>query len=293
MSFDRVEIPYGAYWSSPFAKWQGALQHLHSMKFAAHVAKAELKKRDIAPEVFDFGVLGMTLPQFQSFYGAPWPLYEIGLKHVVGPTMTQVCSTGARVILAGASEGPGRPRHRRAGARHRPHLEWRPCLLSRAKAPGGTGQTEDPSSTISPTTPSAAIPCWRRRRTSRKNTRISTEEQNDVVLRRYAQYQDALANDRAFHKKFMTLPFAVPKPNFKGEDAVMEGDEGIFPTSAEGLAKLKPSTPGGTVTFGGQDPSGRRHLRHDRHLGRQGEGIQQGPQHPHPLRGLRPGPGWT
>lgn len=88
MSFDKVEIPYGAYWSTPFAKWQGSLQHLHSMKFAAHVAKAELKKRDIAPGAFDFGVLGMTLAQFQSFYGAPWPLYEIGLKHVVGPTMT-------------------------------------------------------------------------------------------------------------------------------------------------------------------------------------------------------------
>ena len=71
MSFERVEVPYGAYWSTPFAKWQGKLQHLHSMKLAAHVAKAELKKRDISPEVFDFGTLGMTLPQFQSFYGAP------------------------------------------------------------------------------------------------------------------------------------------------------------------------------------------------------------------------------
>ena len=48
MSFERVEVPYGAYWSTPFAKWQGKLQHLHSMKFAAHVAKAELKKRQAA-----------------------------------------------------------------------------------------------------------------------------------------------------------------------------------------------------------------------------------------------------
>ncbi len=40
---------------------------------------------------------------------------------------------------------------------------------------------------------------------------VSTEEQHDVVLRRYEQYQDALKNDRAFHKKFMTLPFSVPK----------------------------------------------------------------------------------
>ena len=32
MIFDRVEIPYGAYWSTPFAKRQGRLQHLHSLK---------------------------------------------------------------------------------------------------------------------------------------------------------------------------------------------------------------------------------------------------------------------
>ena len=38
----RAEIPYGAYWSTPFARWQGSLAHLHSVEFAAHVAKAEL-----------------------------------------------------------------------------------------------------------------------------------------------------------------------------------------------------------------------------------------------------------
>ena len=30
-----AQIPYGAYWSTPFAKWQGSLSHLHSVKFAA------------------------------------------------------------------------------------------------------------------------------------------------------------------------------------------------------------------------------------------------------------------
>jgi acetyl-CoA acetyltransferase len=50
----------------------------------------------------------------------------------------------------------------------------------------------------------------------------------------------------------MTLPFAVPKHNFRGEDGTMAGDEGVFETSAEGLAKLKPVLPDGTVTFGTQ-----------------------------------------
>ena len=41
----KAEIPYGAYWSTPFARWQGSLSHLNAVEFAAHVAKAELAKR--------------------------------------------------------------------------------------------------------------------------------------------------------------------------------------------------------------------------------------------------------
>ena len=40
--FDEVEIPYRGYWSTPFAKWQGVFAGLHSIRFAADVARAEL-----------------------------------------------------------------------------------------------------------------------------------------------------------------------------------------------------------------------------------------------------------
>ena len=33
-------IPYGAYWSTPFARWQGYFAHLHALKFGASTAKA-------------------------------------------------------------------------------------------------------------------------------------------------------------------------------------------------------------------------------------------------------------
>jgi acetyl-CoA acetyltransferase len=48
MSF-KAEIPYGAYWSTPFARWQGSFANLHSIEFAAHVARLELAKRKIDP----------------------------------------------------------------------------------------------------------------------------------------------------------------------------------------------------------------------------------------------------
>ncbi|MFC3077433.1 thiolase family protein [Phenylobacterium terrae] len=252
MSFDRVEIPYGAYWSTPFAKWQGALQHLHAMKFAAWVAKGELARRNIDPESFDTGVFGMTNTQYQSFYGAPWPLYEIGATRTPGHMITQVCATGARVVFAGASEiqlGMAEQALIIAADRcsNGPHIYY-----PAPKGPGGYGQSEDQVTYNMMNDAIAGHSMLETAENVARKYQITTEEQHEVVLRRYEQYQDALADDHAFQKRYMTLPFSVPKHNFKGEDAVLAGDEGVFATSKEALARLKPVQPDGTVTFGGQ-----------------------------------------
>jgi acetyl-CoA acetyltransferase len=81
---------------------------------------------------------------------------------------------------------------------------------------------------------------------------ITTAEQHDVVLQRYRQYDDALADDHAFQKRYMTLPFPVPDKRLRKQIGALDGDEGVHATSAEALAKLKPLKDGGTVTFGGQ-----------------------------------------
>ena len=81
---------------------------------------------------------------------------------------------------------------------------------------------------------------------------ISTAERHEVVLRRGEQYRAALAGGAAFLKRFMTQPFEVPVPNFKKTANTLEGDEDAGQSSVEGLAKLRPVQPNGTVTFGGQ-----------------------------------------
>jgi acetyl-CoA acetyltransferase len=81
---------------------------------------------------------------------------------------------------------------------------------------------------------------------------ITTSEQHDVVLRREAQYRDALADDAAFQKRYVNLPFEVPDPSFRKTMTTLASDEGIRFSTAEGLAKLKPVVEGGSVTFGGQ-----------------------------------------
>jgi acetyl-CoA acetyltransferase len=251
--FESIEIPYGAYWSTPFAKWQGSLQHLHAMKFAALVAKGELARRNIDPKSFDSGVFGMTNAQHQSFYGAPWPLYELGATRTAGHMVTQVCATGVRVLFAGAAEIAG-------------GLAKRALVMSADRcsngahlyypAPGGVGGYGKSEDQVTYNMMNDAIGGHSMLDTAENVARkysITTEEQHDVVLRRFEQYQDALKDDKAFQRRYMTLPLAVPKPNFKGESGlVMEGDEGVFATSREKLAKLKPVREGGTVTFGGQ-----------------------------------------
>ncbi|MDP6226068.1 MAG: hypothetical protein QF501_06380, partial [Anaerolineales bacterium] len=62
---------------------------------------------------------------------------------------------------------------------------------------------------------------------------------------------DALADDAAFHQRYMVSPLEINPTGHKVIGTV-GSDEGIFPTTAEGLKKLKPLMPDGTVTFGGQ-----------------------------------------
>ena len=100
----KTEIPYGAYWSTPFARWQGAFANLHSLEFAAHTVGKELARRKIPAEAIEHGVLGFSVPQSHSFYGLPWVAGRAGLGHIAGPTIMQACATGVRALLAAVQE---------------------------------------------------------------------------------------------------------------------------------------------------------------------------------------------
>jgi len=247
-----IAIPYGAYWSTPFVRWQGSLAHLHSLKFAAHVTRSVLGQRGIDPSVFDFGVLGTTVPQRGAFYGLPWLMAEAGAGQVAGPSISQACATGARILQAAAAEvGAGDASVALAVAADRvsngPHLYY-----PAPHGPGGTGEHEDWVLDNFEKDPYAGVAMVQTAENVAAEAGIDTAQQNELTLCRYEQYGEALANDSAFLRRFMALPFTVPDARFKRTQTELGGDEGIFPTTAEGLAKLKPVLPGGTVTFGGQ-----------------------------------------
>jgi acetyl-CoA acetyltransferase len=81
---------------------------------------------------------------------------------------------------------------------------------------------------------------------------ITREEQDEMKLLRHQQYGDALEHDSAFLRRYMVLPLEVKDARGRKVLSIVEGDEGVFPTTADGLAKLRPVLPEGTVTFGTQ-----------------------------------------
>ncbi|MFL0670220.1 MAG: thiolase family protein [Erythrobacter sp.] len=245
-------IPYGAYWSTPFVRWQGALAELHSLRLAAWVASRALAERGIAPDAFDFGVLGMTVPQAGCFYGLPWAMGELGASHVGGPTIMQACATAARSVQVAAQEVA-------AGlattalvltcdrVSNGPHIYY-----PAPSAPGGTGGHEDWVLDNFARDPFAGVAMIETAENVARKYGIPREAQDDLTLARYAQYGDALADDSAFLRRFMDLPFEVPDPRFGKVVASLAGDVGIQPADPAKVRSLKPVIAGGSVTYAGQ-----------------------------------------
>lgn len=246
-------IPYGAYWTTPFAKWQGSFANLHAIRFAAHVTRLELQHRGIDPRQIDYGVLGYSVPQVACFYGLPWLTGMIGASEAGGPTVSQACATSARGLQMVSEEiQAGRSGVALVQCCDRlsngPHLYY-----PNPRGPGGTGDSEDwvmDNFTAGDPLTGKAMVLTAENVAARHG--FGTTQQHEVVLMRQAQYERACENDHAFQKRYMRLPFEVPDARFAKVAGLLQGDEGIVPSTPEGLATLKPVTDGGTVTYGGQ-----------------------------------------
>ena len=248
--FSKSFIPYGGYWCSPFARWQGSFANLHTIKFAADVTRKALSARKISPSSFSNVYLGMTVPATASFYGAPWLAGMIGAEGVTGPVFSQACATSARVIGSAAraveTEDDASILCVTADrTSNGPHL-----LYPNPANPGARGDSEDWVWDNFNRDPFVGNTMIQTAENTARDYNITTAEQNEVMLMRYAQYQKALENDAAFHKKYMSA--VDVNPSGKKVIATVTDDEGVFPSTAEGLAKLKPVLPDGTVTYGGQ-----------------------------------------
>ena len=109
MKFDDVAIPVPATWSSPFVRWQGSLANINSMDLASQVTKTALDRAGISPDRLDSLVVGLTIPQHSSFYGAPTLAASIGAPSVSGPMISQACATAVACLSSAAAPALSKP----------------------------------------------------------------------------------------------------------------------------------------------------------------------------------------
>lgn len=254
MRFEKAFIPHRGYWTTPFARWQGSLAQQHPVKLAAEVARRALEERSIDPARLDSVVFGTTVPSDRSFYAGPWLAGLIGAPGITGPTVMQACATSARVIHdaclqvdgeAGATCILGITADRTSNG---PHLYY-----PDPAGPGGRGRSEDWVWDSFQNDPYAdAGPMAATAENVAAEQGISREEQDEITLLRYEQYMADRTDGQEFPARYMVTPLEVRDAAGRKVVATLSDDEGITPSSAEGLARLKPVREGGTVTFGSQ-----------------------------------------
>jgi acetyl-CoA acetyltransferase len=241
-------LPYGCWWSTPFARWQGPLAAFHSLRYAAFVARRALAARRVDMAELDFGVLGMTVPQRGSFYGLPWLAAEMGAAHLPGPTIMQACATSARSLQVAASEvANGSSAAALVVAADR--VSNGPMLLyPQPGAPGGAADVETWVLDNFSRDPWAGCAMVQTAENVAAKWRITREAQDELVLMRLAQYHAALGT--GFHAPFLVGD--LPDPSYSAMAETLAGDFGVQAANPEKLRALRPVQPGGTVTYAGQ-----------------------------------------
>ncbi|MGH9040846.1 MAG: thiolase family protein [Acidimicrobiia bacterium] len=249
MKLGTACIPLGLAWSSPFVRWQGSLADVSSLDLAVTVTKEALARRDVDPSEITRLVMGWTVPQRESFYGAPTLAARLGATDVSGAMLSQACATGVATVEAAAATvalEPGAV----VLAVSTDRTSNGPVLVHpNPTRPGGTPDVErwvldsferDPWGGTSMVATAEAVAA---------EAGMTKDELDDLTLVRYEQYRDALANDREFQRPWM-VPVRIERR--RRDPLVIAADEGIHDTTAEVLSKLAPVMPDGVVSYGTQ-----------------------------------------
>jgi len=247
MKFSDVCIPVNAAWSSPFVRWQGPTAEINSLDLAHQVTERGLAERGIEWP-FDELVLGTTIPQLHSFYGVPTLAARLGLGAISGPLVAQACATSVACLHAAAASQNGSP----MGARlvvttdrtsNGPHL-----VYPSAASSGGTPSSENWVADSFEQDPNTGHSMLFTADCVAKEAGFEKRQLDEVTLRRWQQYEESLADDRAFQKRYM-VPITAGSRRKPEEIAA---DWGVRPVTEDGLASLKPVQADGVVSFGAQ-----------------------------------------
>ncbi|MFO7714582.1 thiolase family protein [Desulfosarcina sp.] len=247
----KAYIPYKGYYASPFSRWQMSLANENAISLGAKTARRWFLASDLDPTVLDYMYYGITIAQHHMFYSHTWAsaLLVDNQKPLPALMVNQACTTSTTCIhLCAVNIEAGTYETAYALMSDRcsngPHTVW-----ANAMTPGGEVESENWMMDNFNGDPNAGLKMIQTAENVAREAGITREECDQVALRRYEQYLDALADDRAFQKRYM---FPVEYSVSRKKTALLEADEGITPSTAEGLAKLRPVEPNGVLTFGAQ-----------------------------------------
>jgi acetyl-CoA acetyltransferase len=245
----KAFIPYRGYYSTPFSRWQGTLANEHAIILAGNTSKQWLSDKQWDPKMFDYLFLGITIGQPQWFYGSPWAAALLGAVETPGMLISQACTTSATCIFqaaVGVETGLYETAYTLMADRcsNGPHTIW-----PNPKGPGGEVISENWLMDNFNKDPNAGLKMIETAENVGKEGSFTKEQCDELSLRRYEQYLMALENDRAFQKRYMFSPEVKVS---RKKTIFLEEDEGIMPSTREGLAALKPLIPGGILSFGSQ-----------------------------------------
>jgi acetyl-CoA C-acetyltransferase len=247
--FKNAFIPYGGYYSSPFCKWQGSLANINSIELGAATSQRWLSSREIDPALFDYLYLGVSVGQKAIFYGAPWAAAMMGAPGIPGQNVTQACATSTTAVFnaaAAVETGTLQTAYCLLADRtsNAPHTIW-----PNPAGPGGEVIAENWNMDNINADPATGKDMLTTAENVAREHGFTREQADELTLRRYQQYAEAMADDRAFQKRYM---FPIEVPVSRKETKLVETDEGVTQTTAEGLAKLRTVQPDGIHTFGSQ-----------------------------------------
>jgi acetyl-CoA acetyltransferase len=245
----KAFIPYRGYYSTPFSRWQGSMANESSITLAANTSTRWFTEKKWDPMMFDYLFLGITIGQPQWFYGGPWAAGLIGAAQIPGVIISQACTTSATCIFqAGVGIETGLYQDAYCLMTDRcsngPHTVW-----PNPNGPGGEVISENWVMDNFNQDPWAKGAMIQTAENVALEAGITREQCDAVALRRYEQYMDSCADDKAFKKRYM---FPVEVKLSKKKTVLVEDDEGITPCTREGLAGLRPVLPDGVHTFGSQ-----------------------------------------
>ncbi len=247
--FTKAFIPYKGYYSTPFCKWQGSLANENAISLSAEVSKKWFGDKQWDVNALDYLIFGNTIGQHRQFYASPWAAALLGADALPAIAISQACTTGATCInlaAMGIENGLYETPYVLTADRtsNGPHTIW-----PNPNGPGGEVISENWNMDNFNADPNTGKKMVETAENVAREAGFTKAACDALTCRRYEQYLMAISEDRAFQKQYM-IPVEIKIS--KKKTLLVDGDEGIIASTPEGLANLKPTLPGGVLSFGAQ-----------------------------------------